>query len=94
MLAIVRLIASIIAGAALAVAVIAGCAQPGYDASKLRHELRQAGVPAEKARCVTDRFEDTFDTNQLGSHSDPSPAERTTVDAILHTCGVNVRPPR
>jgi hypothetical protein len=72
-----------------AVLVFAACAEPGYDAQKMQTELRRAGVPADHARCITDRIENEFpDLNQLGSHSDPTPDEQARADAIVHACGV------
>ena len=74
---------------------LAACAQPGYDPSRIQRELRQAGVSADKARCVTDRFESEFpDLNQLGSHSQPTADEHARADAILQACGVIPKPPR
>jgi hypothetical protein len=69
---------------------IAGCAQSGYDASKLQRELRQAGVTPAQAACVTDAFENDFDINQLASHSDPTADQEAETRATLAKCGVKL----
>jgi len=66
--------------------VAAGCAQPGYSASKLERELEQAGATPAQAHCVTSKLEDTFDVNQLASHSEPSAHESDLTFAILEQC--------
>ena len=66
----------------------AGCAQPGYSATKLERELEQAGATPEQAHCVTSKLEDTFDVNQLASRSDPTAKESATTRAILQQCGI------
>lgn len=77
----------------VAVLGLAACAQSTYDASKLQSELRRAGVPPEAARCVTDGLENTFDINQLGSHTEPTAQEIDTTRRLLARCGVKP-PPR
>ncbi len=76
----------------LAAAVVGGCAQPGYDTRKVERELQRAGVPADKAQCVTDGLEKTFDVQQLGSRSEPTEKERQRTREILAECGVNLPP--
>jgi hypothetical protein len=79
--------------AVIVAALGAGCAQPGYDASKLHSELVRAGVPETKARCVTTALENTFDTGQLASRSEPTLAEEEKTRSILKRCGVtNLQP--
>ena len=73
---------------ALAAFVVAGCAQPGYSATKLERELEKAGARPEQAHCVTSKLEDTFDVNQLASHSEPSSHESELTRAILQKCGI------
>jgi hypothetical protein len=75
--------------------LFAACAQPDYDADKLQDQLRDAGVPAEEARCVTDELTEAFDPAQLASRSDPTDEERVTTRRILRQCGVTTttRPP-
>jgi hypothetical protein len=53
-------------------AVLAGCAAPGYNPTRIESELVKAGTTPQQARCVADRLRTTFDLNQLGSHSAPS----------------------
>ncbi len=74
------------------VAVVIGgaCASSGYDASKLQSELRRAGLTPTQAKCVTDAMENTFDVNQLGSHTDPTSQEDAATRALLAKCGVKV----
>lgn len=71
----------------LAVA-LAGCAQSGYDASKLQKELRHADLTPEQARCVTNGMEQSFDILRLGSHSAPTADEEAETRNILIRCGV------
>jgi hypothetical protein len=75
---------------------LAGCATPGYNASRLQSELVRAGTTLEQARCVTNGLTDKFDENQLGSHSAPTSGEDATTRAILATCKVKLplQPPR
>jgi hypothetical protein len=73
----------------------AGCAAPGYSATKLERELEQAGATPQQAHCVTTKLEDTFDVNQLASYSDPTVKETATTRAILERCGIkNLKPPQ
>ena len=69
---------------------IAACAAPGFDASKLQSELVHAGATVDQARCVTQGLTDTFDENQLGSHSAPTEDELTTTRAVLSRCQVKL----
>ncbi len=52
--------------------MLAACAAPGYNPTKLQGELVHAGATPQQARCVTNGMSKTFDLNQLGSHSEPS----------------------
>jgi hypothetical protein len=56
----------------------------------------RAGTTVEEARCVTNGLTDTFDENQLGSHSAPTSTELAKTRAILATCKVKLplQPPR
>jgi hypothetical protein len=67
-------LSSAISGAAVGAAalVLASCAAPGYNPSRIQSELVKAGTTPSEARCVTDRLRVQFDLNQLGSHSAPS----------------------
>jgi hypothetical protein len=76
-----------------AVGLGGACASPGYDAGKLQSELRRAGLTSDQAVCVTNAMEDTFDVNQLASHSDPTVEEDATTRAILAKCGVKLPAP-
>jgi hypothetical protein len=71
---------------------LGACAQSGYDATKLQSQLEHAGVSAAQARCVTDKMENTFDVNQLASHSEPTAQEEATTRAVLRACGVTLPP--
>ncbi len=75
---------------------LAGCATPGFDASRLQSQLVHAGTTVDQARCVTKGLTDTFDESQLGSHSAPTEDELTTTRAILSKCEVKLplQPPR
>lgn len=81
-----------VALALLVAAVVAGsaCASSGYDAGKLQSELRRAGLTSTQAECVTNAMENTFDVNQLASHSDPTAQEDAETRAILAKCGVKL----
>ncbi len=68
--------------------LLGGCAQSGYDASKLQRELEHAHLTPEQSRCVTDGLEQTVDIAQLGSHSRPTATEEATARDILGRCGV------
>jgi len=74
---------------ALAAAAV-GCAQPGYDPSKLQSELRRAGVTQVQATCITNGLENDFDINQLASHSDPTADQDATTRTIITKCGVKL----
>jgi hypothetical protein len=60
------------AGCLAALVVLVGCAAPGYNPTRIESELVRAGTTPKQARCVADQLPDTFDLNQLGSHSAPS----------------------
>jgi hypothetical protein len=75
-----------------AAALVAGCAQTGYNASKLQTELERAGATPTQARCVTNALENTFAPNLLGSHADPDAPELATARALLAKCGVKSQP--
>jgi hypothetical protein len=83
-------------GCAAGALALAGCATPGYNASRLQSQLVRAGTTVEEARCVTNGLADTFDENQLGSHSAPTSTELAKTRAILATCKVKLplQPPR
>jgi hypothetical protein len=74
----------------LAVAALAGCATPGYNPSRIESELVRAGATREQARCVTQALSDKYDERQLGSHSEPSPAEIDFTRLVLKRCKVTV----
>jgi hypothetical protein len=74
----------------VAVVVLAGCATPGYNPSRIESELVRAGATRQQARCVTQGLTDTYDERQLGSHSEPSPAEVDKVRLILKRCDVTL----
>ena len=75
---------------ALGAVALAGCATPGYNGSSLESQLVRAGATAAQARCITTALTDTFDVNQLGSHSAPTAKELTTTRGILSKCGVKL----
>ena len=86
--------------------LLAGCATPGYNPTRVQSELVKAGTTPGQAACVTDGLSRTFDLNQLGSHSDPSavhptqkqkdgsvkvlPNEFELTRSILQKCGVKL----
>jgi hypothetical protein len=72
------------------VLAIAGCAAPGFNETKLQSELVHAGTTLDQARCVTKGLTDTFDENQLGSHSAPTAKELTKTRAILSKCQIKI----
>ncbi|HET9727844.1 MAG TPA: hypothetical protein VFR41_00410 [Acidimicrobiia bacterium] len=76
----------------VALAVLAGCAQSGYDAAKIRRELQRAGASPEHARCVTDALEANFNKTELGLHVGVTAQEVDTVRALLKKCGVPTTP--
>lgn len=69
---------------------LAGCATPGFNASRLQSQLVHAGTTVDQARCVTKGLTDAFDESQLGSHSAPTADELTTTRTILSRCQVKV----
>ncbi len=69
------------------------CAQPGYDAGKLRRELVKAGATPQQAQCVTDGLENGFDLHQLGSHTEPTSKDLAKARALIVKCGIKL-PPR
>ena len=73
---------------------LGACAQPGYSATKLQRELVKAGVSPQQAQCVTARFDQHFDLNSLGSHSDPAPGDDQLATELLKQCGVKNLNPR
>jgi hypothetical protein len=77
-------------GCVVGALAMAGCAAPGFDASKLQSELVHAGATVDQARCVTQGLTDTFDENQLGSHSAPTAQELTKTRAILSKCQIKL----
>jgi hypothetical protein len=74
----------------VALLAIAGCATPGYNASRIGSELVRAGATPEQARCVTDGLSNKYDGNQLGSHSEPSVKELNYTRLILKRCNVTL----
>jgi hypothetical protein len=81
------------AGAALLLLAASACAQPGYDASKLDRQLRDAGASEEQARCVTAGLENSFDLGQLASRTNPTAKERETTRALVERCGLRLSQP-
>ena len=71
-------------------AALAGCATPGYDASKLQSELEHAGTTSAQAQCVTNGLTDQYTVAQLGSHSEPSEKELVFTRALLARCGIKL----
>jgi hypothetical protein len=69
---------------------LAGCATPGYDASKLQSELEHAGTTVPQAQCVTKGLTDQYTVAQLGSHSEPSEKEFVFTRGLLARCGVTL----
>ena len=69
---------------------LAGCATTGFDASRLQSQLVRAGTTVDQARCVTKGLTDTFDENQLGSHTKPSARELARTRDILSRCQVKL----
>jgi hypothetical protein len=70
--------------------VVAGCATPGYDASKLQSELEHAGTTVPQAQCVTKGLTDHYTVAQLGSHSEPSENEFVFTRGLLARCGIKL----
>jgi hypothetical protein len=58
-------------GCAAALA-LASCAAPGYNPTRIESELVKAGTTPQQAQCVAGDLPNTFDLNQLGSHSAPN----------------------
>ncbi len=75
-------------------AVLAGCATPGYSPTRIQSELVHAGTTPAQAQCVTTKLSNTFDENQLGSHSEPhsdkNVDEYKLTRDILKQCGVTL----
>ena len=84
---------ALIGAGVLSSLVLSGCAQPTFNAQKLQRQLVQAGATPEQAQCVTTSLENSFDTNQLASHSDPTPTEVDKVHQLLLLCKVKLTPP-
>lgn len=84
-----------ILGGLAVTAALAGCATPGYNASRIQSELERAGATSEQARCVTDGLSNKYDEKQLGSHSEPLDKEFEFTRALLKRCKVTlpVTPP-
>jgi hypothetical protein len=81
---------AVVVAVAAGVAALAGCAVPGYDASKLQGELRRAGLTAAQAKCVTDGMEAKFDLREMASHSDPTSEQLAKAHDVLVACKVNL----
>ncbi len=77
-------------GCVVAPLLLAGCATPGYNQTRLQSQLEHAGTTADQAQCVTSGLSDTFDENQLGSHSAPTAQELAKTRAILKRCGITL----
>ena len=77
-------------GCAAGVLAFAGCATPGFNASRLQSQLVHAGTTVDQARCVTKGLTDKFDESQLGSHSAPTAKELATTRDILSRCQVKL----
>ena len=79
---------------AVALLALAGCATPGYNASRIENELVRAGATREQARCVTSAFSNEWDARQLASHSSPrsdhDEDEYATTRGILKRCNVTL----
>jgi hypothetical protein len=80
------------AGCLAGACVLAACAAPGYNETKLASQLEHAGATAAQARCVTNGLTDKYSVAQLGSHSAPSAKELTFTRGLLAKCGVKLRP--
>ena len=76
--------------------MLAGCATPGYNPTKIQSELVHAGATTTQARCVTDGLSKKYDANQLGSHSQPIAKEFAYTRVLLKKCNVTLPllPPR
>jgi hypothetical protein len=77
-------------GGAVAALVLVGCAAPGYNPTGLESELVRAGATPAQAQCVTRGLTDTFDENQLGSHSTPTQKELATTRTIFAKCDLKL----
>jgi hypothetical protein len=77
-------------GCVVVVLVLAGCATPGYDESRLQSELVRAGTTVPQAQCVTKGLTDKYAVSQLGSHSEPTAKERAFTRALLSKCGIKL----
>jgi hypothetical protein len=71
--------------------VVAGCATPGYDESRLQSELVHAGTTVPQAQCVTKGLTDKYAVSQLGSHSEPTAEELAFTRSLLSKCGIKLR---
>jgi hypothetical protein len=75
-------------------ALLASCAQPGYDQAQIQRKLVKAGLTQTQARCVTDGLDNAFpDPNQLVARSAPNVQQEQATAAVLKKCGVNVSSP-
>jgi len=77
-------------GCVVCASVLAGCATPGYDESKLQSQLEHAGTTAPQAQCVTNGLTDKYTVTQLGSHSEPSENELVFTRGLLAKCGIKL----
>jgi hypothetical protein len=78
------------AGCLVVAFVLAACAAPGYDQTKLESQLEHSGATAAQARCLTQGLTDKYSLAQLGSHSPPSDKELTFTRGLLSKCGVKL----
>jgi hypothetical protein len=69
--------------------LLAACASPGYNATKLERQLTEAGLTPTEAGCVTDKLENTYDQRQLGSRSDPTVRELQKTRTLLLACKID-----
>jgi hypothetical protein len=79
-----------VVGGAVGAILLAGCASPGYNESRLQSQLEHAGTTAAQARCVTKGLTDKYAVSQLGSHSEPSENELAFTLGLLKRCKVTV----
>jgi hypothetical protein len=70
--------------------VLAACAAPGYNQTKLESQLERSGATAAQARCVTKGLTDKYSLAQLGSQSAPTDKELTFTRGLLSKCGVTL----
>jgi hypothetical protein len=72
-----------------ATALLASCAQPGYDQAQLQRKLVRSGVTQSQAKCITDGLDNAFpDPNELVARSAPNAQQERTTTAIIKKCGV------